>query len=214
MQDVSQKEGRTVLFVSHNMAAIQNLCNRIIVLNKGQLLTNSEVKTGIEYYLNSLQASLTKKNIEDISFSGNGAIKIKAFYLVNEQNIVLENVHSGDNFFLVFEYAINKLIEIDGFVLGFSIHSIDGATLSVNYSDYQGKTLKPSDEGIIRCKITRFPFTPGRYFIAVRIISKGLEVYYPNDPIGIIDVETGYFHKNSTNYHGGIGKFFLDIDWQ
>lgn len=51
MQDVSQGEGRTVLFVSHNMDAIQRLCSRCVMLERGQLIANSDTATAIQQYI-------------------------------------------------------------------------------------------------------------------------------------------------------------------
>src|SRR5262249_47800043 len=55
MGEVS-RGGRTVLFVSHNMAAIENLCTRGVVLNQGKLCFDGSSKAAIQYYLNSLSA--------------------------------------------------------------------------------------------------------------------------------------------------------------
>jgi lipopolysaccharide transport system ATP-binding protein len=57
MKDVSDREGRTVLFVSHNMAAVSNLCNRVVVLNQGATIFNGETKSGINTYLNYLNVN-------------------------------------------------------------------------------------------------------------------------------------------------------------
>jgi lipopolysaccharide transport system ATP-binding protein len=56
MQDISNIAGRTVLFVSHNMAAVQNLCSRSIVLEKGYITYDGDTQTAINQYL-----SLSKK---------------------------------------------------------------------------------------------------------------------------------------------------------
>ena len=53
MQDVSKNEGRTVLFVSHNMQAIQDLCNKGILLNKGELIAEGPINRIIETYVNN-----------------------------------------------------------------------------------------------------------------------------------------------------------------
>jgi lipopolysaccharide transport system ATP-binding protein len=44
MKDVSEREGRTVLFVSHNMAAVIQLCNKLIVTNQGRILYNGTTR--------------------------------------------------------------------------------------------------------------------------------------------------------------------------
>ncbi len=51
MQDVSKGEGRTVLFVSHNMGAVKNLCNRGVILEKGKVIFNGNVNTAIMNYI-------------------------------------------------------------------------------------------------------------------------------------------------------------------
>lgn len=51
MGDVTRKEGRTVLFVSHNMASIKNLCNSAILLNHGGIETEGDTTTVIDQYL-------------------------------------------------------------------------------------------------------------------------------------------------------------------
>ena len=77
MQDVSNQEGRTVLFVSHNMSAIKNLCNRLILLKNGKVVFNGNVEKGIKYYIGENIESKLKydlinvvreKSIQEISF--------------------------------------------------------------------------------------------------------------------------------------------------
>jgi lipopolysaccharide transport system ATP-binding protein len=51
MQDISRQGGRTVLFVSHNMAAIQSLCTKAILLEKGKITASGEVEDVLEKYL-------------------------------------------------------------------------------------------------------------------------------------------------------------------
>ncbi len=82
MQDVSKGGGRTVLFVSHNMAAVKSLCKRGVVLDKGTVALDSDVDTAVEYYINQgavLDAGKIVDNIKErrkfifldsISFNG------------------------------------------------------------------------------------------------------------------------------------------------
>lgn len=51
MKDVSEKDGRTVLFVSHNMQAIQNLCNRCVIMNNGKKVKDAATHEAIGFYL-------------------------------------------------------------------------------------------------------------------------------------------------------------------
>jgi len=60
MKDVSSQQGRTVLFVSHNMAAIQKLCNKGILLNKGQIAADDVISNVLDMYLNEAGTSASE----------------------------------------------------------------------------------------------------------------------------------------------------------
>lgn len=83
MQDISQSGGRTVLFVSHNMAAVQNLCNRVLILDKGKIVNNDgdPAIIGVEKYLN-----LSKRSSEIKALDPNFDIKLhqKSVYHFDE----------------------------------------------------------------------------------------------------------------------------------
>lgn len=58
MEDASANDGKTVLYVSHNMSTIRNLCTRCVVLNKGQLIFDGEVEDAIAVYMDANQQEL------------------------------------------------------------------------------------------------------------------------------------------------------------
>ena len=64
MQNVSKGEGRTVLFVSHNMNAVRNLCRRGIVLENGGLIYDSETNDAVNYYLRQRNSSLDNMELD------------------------------------------------------------------------------------------------------------------------------------------------------
>ncbi|MBW2937733.1 ATP-binding cassette domain-containing protein [Aureisphaera sp. CAU 1614] len=64
MQDISKGQGRTVLFVSHNMASVQTLCTRAIVLKNGEISFNGPVEDAITYYLKDENDSFGENVLE------------------------------------------------------------------------------------------------------------------------------------------------------
>ena len=66
MQDVSKGEGRTVLFVSHNMAAVKSLCQRGIVLENGQLAFQGNIDESLQFYLHSGSLESGHKIIDSV----------------------------------------------------------------------------------------------------------------------------------------------------
>ncbi len=81
MGDVSKGEGRTVLFVSHNMAAIKALCNNIIILNSGVIKFAGDVNTGVNIY-NSL--SIDRNNIYSSNKESKFPFISKATVIINK----------------------------------------------------------------------------------------------------------------------------------
>jgi lipopolysaccharide transport system ATP-binding protein len=83
MKDVSSKHGRTIIFVSHNMQAINQLCNKTLWLQKGKLLADGETKSIINKYLGTLQRKLWKQKWESINDApGNEHIKVLSVELI------------------------------------------------------------------------------------------------------------------------------------
>lgn len=106
MKDVSQGEGRTVLFVSHNMAAIKSLCKTGIVLDKGTTIFSGEVNNAVDYYIDHSQVIERGLNViatnamrdmvrsYEVKFVSLHHIKNQAVY-ASDENIVLRiNLHS------------------------------------------------------------------------------------------------------------------------
>ncbi|MDG1731299.1 MAG: ABC transporter ATP-binding protein [Algibacter sp.] len=130
MQDISRGEGRTVLFVSHNMAAVKSLCTRVIVLKNGKNAFEGTVGEGIEYYLNEEKSrslvyinnskSINKpfvKSVKVITSESNGIhqfnedlkIEIEVFSAgLLEQPAVSYQILNRDNLPLIHELILNS----------------------------------------------------------------------------------------------------------
>ena len=88
MGEVSRGEGRTVLFVSHNMAAVNNLCNKGIILQFGQVLDQGSTYAVIEKYINSNTEYSGLKKTADIKFSQlNANLVINSVALVGAKGV-------------------------------------------------------------------------------------------------------------------------------
>ncbi|MFK5957872.1 MAG: ABC transporter ATP-binding protein [Lutibacter sp.] len=110
MQDISKGEGRTVLFVSHNMAAVQNLCTRGIVLEQGLIVFTGGIEQAIQEYLinssNILSLSNSKNRI------GSGIFKVDNVLIYGETKFLKPQV--GKPFHIEFDmYNPTKLCSSD-----------------------------------------------------------------------------------------------------
>lgn len=90
MGAVATNEGRTVLYVSHNMATIRQLCNRCVVLEKGKLKYDGEVSTAIEAYLSNQDTTQRVFNdfadVKRPSFKYGGRAMLKSLELIGKDN--------------------------------------------------------------------------------------------------------------------------------
>jgi lipopolysaccharide transport system ATP-binding protein len=90
MQDVSSKQGRTILFVSHNMQAVMNMCSRSMLLQKGKMTDIGPTDRVINTYLGGLQQNRLIQEWSDINTApGNDFIRVKSIELIPH----LENVN-------------------------------------------------------------------------------------------------------------------------
>lgn len=111
MQELSTGEGRTVLFVSHNMASIKNLCSRGIVLENGTAVYEGTVENSINFYLKKKNHVQENNLLERTDRLGNGKVKLKDFYVLNDKFEKVSEVISGET--LIFKLAIKKKLKID-----------------------------------------------------------------------------------------------------
>jgi lipopolysaccharide transport system ATP-binding protein len=123
MQDISKGEGRTVLFVSHNMAAVKQLCTRGIVLEYGKVVFSDTGHNAVDFYLSQNSEKSEQLLEERTDRKGSGKIKIKDLYFVDNKKNEVSQVISGEELNICLE--IDKFINIDFNKLRVGINFID-----------------------------------------------------------------------------------------
>ena len=208
-------QGRTVLFVSHQMSAIENLCSRTIVLRFGEVSFDGNTKSAVNYYLKDLEEHTKNIKFAELKRSGTGELQITGFSVENIYGEPLVSVSCGEEIVLVFHYELININQLNDVSLGFSIHTSLGQTISILYSDYVGTTFDSlPQKGTIKCMIKDFPLSEARYLIGVRVIANGIEIDWPKEYIGYIDVEAGNFYGNGSFGHSGIGPVLIRGNWK
>jgi lipopolysaccharide transport system ATP-binding protein len=214
MEDV-RKQGRTVLFVSHQLAAIDKICSRAIMLRSGRVNFDGGTKSALNHYLKDLESNTKDLSLENIPRTGTGDIRLKGFSVEHPTGTNLSAILSGEEVVLVFHYVKTTDKQFENVSIGFSIHTALGEILSIFYSDYTGSVFSflPA-VGKFKCRIKNFPFSIGRYYIGARIIADGVEIDWPSEFIGTIEVTAGDFYGGGGNVHNNIGTVLLKGDWQ
>jgi lipopolysaccharide transport system ATP-binding protein len=98
------KEGRTILFVSHNMAAIANLCSKAILLEQGKVVLQGETRQVIESYVSGVSTIAKTQLAGRKDRQGNGIIKVMAIELLNRDKIITQHGISGQELTIRLHY--------------------------------------------------------------------------------------------------------------
>lgn len=125
MQDVSRGEGRTILFVSHNMAAVEDLCTSLIILSNGIVSYEGEVSEGINNYL-----SLSSKKEGQVIFEKNKDFYKSRFFkftMLNKENEVSSVFKSGEDIIFVIDLELNT--EIKNPIFSLRISSVNNVNI-------------------------------------------------------------------------------------
>ncbi len=213
MQEVSTG-GRTVLFVSHNMAAIKRLCPHCIMLKNGTLITSGRTESVIADYL-SEGSSTTGFSLEHFpKRSGSGSIRLTNLYIEDTSGNRIKQVQSGANFNLVIQFKCASTAGTRKVNIGISLHQPDETPITVFYSSYDGQVFESvPGAGTFRCHITRLPLKEGRYFVAVRVEAEAEEADWPRGMVGVLDVIAGDFYGAGAPGFDGAAPLLLSAHW-
>jgi len=166
MEDVA-REGRTVLFVSHNMAAISQLCSTAILLRQGQVNGIGPARQMVEQYLANLSAQPTNLQLEDIpDRSGDGRLRFVAAYLETEMAGRTESPVSGYPVDIVLEF--DSRADLAHVQFGLTIYNHAGVAVThCNLASVgQQFGIANRQRGRVICHIPKLPLPIGQYRIA------------------------------------------------
>ena len=190
MQDVSRNEGRTVLFVSHNMAAVRKLCNKGILLENGQLFASGEVSDILSLYqTRSIEKIKSKKIIENEEL-GNAEFRVLSINAISPEGGVL-SIESGVKIQLEFENNIeNKNIAISIFIVTLEDLILFEAPIifSSDNNSQKGKYL-------IEWDIQPFLLNSGTYKINLLVGESQKYIVYKKDDILTFEIENALFDQ-------------------
>ncbi len=200
MNDVSKNQGRTVLFVSHNMASVMELCDRGLLLKNGTVESIGEIKDIIPQYLNAFRAEKFTNNLSEVKNRfGSGTLKFHYFELLDENNNVIDSVLSGQNIKLKFHIKCDSEETLDNVHFSLKITEKNGNTLMhCSNSVTNGKEFvieKGTTDFFITVHVSRNSFNTGVFPFHL-FLSNLRTVYDEIEFAGEINVEGGNFYNS------------------
>lgn len=217
MKSVSNREGRTILYVSHNMETIRNLCSRCIVLNEGKVLYDGEVEKAIEFYLGSNYQLLSHKeySIEDYLDKSMTLFQILSTDLNHNDcqydlgeiiSVTINCLSKKDLIGVRFRFQI---VAKDGVRVGSST-SVNGFDISANCQTKVNVEL-PTDElfpGEYLVEIAIFTSNKTDHYMYINSLKKGF--YFEIKPT----ITEKYFHWHPNWGHARLADLNVKLDEQ
>lgn len=205
MQEVSQGGGRTVLFVSHNMASVRGLCTKSLVMQNGMLDFNGSVDDGINHYLTG----------ETTSINNNLAFKNLDLPIQFKEIRTEPKIEFNQDIEIKFKVKINE--QKPDYTMGFVLYDSSGNCVFVSTIDEQGLSFLSNTQlgeynitAIIPAKILK----PGDYHLTTTIRTmNGKPIHKSENNFGFEIIDTETFRGLKSMYRT-TALIAPEINWQ
>ena len=187
--------GRTILFISHNMTAVENLCSRVIWIDDGKIRQDGNTKKVIKNYLSTFaEAQKTDGDLRSIKNRiGTGDIQYTGIEFLCSERKPQKLYRPGDSLVIRLHFHVERLIQKANF--GVELYTETGTLLtSINtWSAGLEASLLAPGEGTIELEINSVNLMPGRYYISLWL--DGIREHYDRlDYCATLDVEESDYY--------------------
>ncbi|ARV13796.1 ABC transporter ATP-binding protein [Polaribacter sp. SA4-12] len=211
MQDISKGEGRTVLFVSHNMTAVKNLCTRCINLENGIVTFDGDVKEAVDKYL-TVEKKIFEIDLKNrVDRKGTGKVKFKSVEFLNKKNEKLDHISSGIplNIKCVFD---NYLSEDKVYKARFDVNIYNEnevfLTQLTTFSDKKECIINSKNE-FFTILIPKLNLLQGKYILSIYCKINEDEADWIENAV-CFDVQSGDYFNSGRVMPKGFGIFATD----
>jgi homopolymeric O-antigen transport system ATP-binding protein len=206
-------EGRTVLFVSHNMAAIASLCTRGLLLEGGRLKLSSSPQSVIEEYLSKARTDAGIPVSERKDRRGNGRVRFTNVSVLNDRGEVVETALSGQDISICLEYDALGSQTLDSAVVQIKFFGLLGQPLFACLSRaslHESLALVPGKR--LLCHIPRLPLLAGIYTYTIWCtVGENLEDLVAD--AGRLSVAEGDYFGTGKLPPNTVGDFLVEHVW-
>ena len=157
-----QEEGRTIIIVSHALDQIESMCDRVILLNRGQVVLDGAPKAAIDRFRELLSTGEGTRGEQ--STQSTHSLEVSTIRLCDAAGTPATRFTIGQPIDL--SVHVRALVPVDKWAVGFSINTIHGQMALASNTDVLGVTLDPiTDEAVVRLTLTDIGLAPGEYFV-------------------------------------------------
>lgn len=171
MKDVSQGEGRTVLFVSHNMASMRQLCTTGMLLSNGSIQATGSIQDMCDLYLRDCN-NVNAQHTWSTEVDNNKTFQLYNAEIQNEKGIAQSNFECDDPLFLTLKFNVKQ--RIPGIYGYLNFTREDGTIAWVSDSNditFNKLETLPLGESTVKIKIPARTLAAGSYYITLNFSS-------------------------------------------
>jgi lipopolysaccharide transport system ATP-binding protein len=210
-----QSGGRTVLFVSHNMAAVENLCSRCIWIDAGQVQMDGSPRDVISAYMQKFGGTTGRAaDLRSVQHRrGSGEIRYTGIEFLSPTGEQLAAIRSGDKLTIRFHYHAEKEIPFPSF--GFRLYTEMG-TLVTDTSTYHHSLdipAVPPGDGFVDLEIDLLNLLPGRYSFSLWITGSTSPVHDNIEHCTQIEVELANVYSSGKLLDSRLGIVYFPQRW-
>jgi lipopolysaccharide transport system ATP-binding protein len=206
--------GRTVLFVSHNVAAVENLCSRAIWIDSGEVREDGPSRQVIASYMSAFSDSQTSSDLEHITNRrGTGEVRLTEIEFLSQEGQPQPVTRSGDTLVLRLHFKTHKPVAQSSF--GVRIYTELGTLVTETSTYHHGLALPdlPVGTGHIDLEIDALNLLPARYFLSFYVTDVGGRAYDLVDRSVRLDVEMASVYGASKVKDNRSGIVFFPQRW-
>lgn len=215
MQDVATKEGRTVIFVSHNMAAVRSLCSRGIIMERGKIALHADINKAVDAYAKKFSRNENRKEWDDFDKApGSKMLSLASIRLTDTDGRQIHQITTDTSFNVELKY----LVKPPGGHLNITMVLYDAngncvfGTINNHEKKWYGKQM-PAGMYLSTCRIPGSFLNSGHFSISLTFFNKN---YTKPTSLGdLLQFEVHDGHRVRGDYLGAYGGVVRPLlNWQ
>lgn len=209
------KEGRTVLFVSHNLPAVENLCTAAVLLSKGSVVIHGPVEKIIERYVAESETGAEIRLVDRRDRQGSGAIRFTHVSFRRADGEPIKVFLCGEDIQIVLAFENTQRRDLRNLRLSVGIDNHVGQRILLldSFMSSAGFANVPADVKQSEIRVPRLPLVPGRYsFTLYAEVNGSTSDWIKN--AGTFDVEPGDYFGTGNLSARRLGCFLADHEFQ
>lgn len=211
-----RSRARTVLFVSHNLAAVENLCKRCIWIEGGQVRMDGGTHDVIEAYMHSMvggaNADADLESLENRR--GNGKIRFQSVSFLSPEGIAQRVIRAGDPVVIRLHYNVREPVSHPS--LGFRMYTDMGTLVTETSTWHHGINIPvlETGDGHLDLEIDCLNLMPAKYALSLWATDDCGAIVYDNVECGVmLEVEMANIYQSGKEFDSRCGIVFFPQRW-